>query len=75
MGDVIANAAAVLEWWFYIGNSQGTRDVYDSGSLGTSLSTTVQGLPTDGRPLFVRLWYRMGQRWHYGDFQYTATTG
>src|SRR5262249_34554194 len=53
----------VDEWWMYVGTSVGANDLFDSGSLGSALSTTVSGLPTDGEVLFVRLWYRMGDLW------------
>lgn len=51
-----ANGAAVTAWWLYIGSSVGGADLHNSGDLGASLSTTVSGLPTDGRQIFVRLW-------------------
>ncbi|MEN8693081.1 MAG: S8 family serine peptidase [Desulfobacterales bacterium] len=66
------NGAALTWWWLYVGNSLGAKDIYDSGSLGTSLSHTVRGLPVDGRTIYVRLWFRIGGSWQSGDFQYTA---
>jgi hypothetical protein len=69
-----ASGAAVSQWWLYIGTSEGERDLYNSGSLGASLSTTVAGLPVDGSQLFVRLWYMIGGEWQSQDFQYTART-
>ena len=62
----------VIEWWLYVGTSQGDSDLYNSGSVGQTLSTTVSGLPTDGRPLHVRLWYRTVGDWQFVDFPYTA---
>jgi subtilisin family serine protease len=67
-----SNGAAVTEWWLYIGSSQGAADLLNSGSLGTRLSVTVSNLPTDGRRLFVRLWYRIAGQWQFGDFPYLA---
>jgi hypothetical protein len=55
-----------------MGSTQGAKDIYNSGSLGTDTSDTVSGLPTDGRTLYVRLWYRIGGEWQYSDFEYTA---
>jgi hypothetical protein len=69
-----ANGAPVTEWWLYLGTSQGEDDLHDSGSLGTSLSTTVSGLPTDGRIIFARLWYRIASVWKRFDVQYTAAS-
>jgi subtilisin family serine protease len=70
-----ANGAPVLEWWLHIGSSPGSLDIFDSGSLGTQLSLTVNGLPTDGRQLFVRLWFRLPQGWQAADFPYIAASG
>jgi hypothetical protein len=66
-----ANGTAVSQWWLWIGSGQ---DILNSGSLGSSTSYTATGLPTDGRQIYVRLWYYVGG-WQYGDFQYTAYTG
>jgi subtilisin len=69
-----ANGAPVLEWGLYIGSSPGSSDRFNSGSLGTQLSLTVNGLPTDGRQLFVRLWFRLPQGWQAADFPYIAAS-
>ena len=65
---------AVAEWWVYIGTEVGANDLLDSGSLGEARSLAVDGLPTDGEALWVRLWYRMDleSEWQYRDFAYTA---
>ncbi len=67
-----ANEQPVTNWWFFIGSSPGARDIYNSGDLGTNLSQHVMGLPTDGRMLHVRLWYRSRAVWRFVDVQYTA---
>ena len=69
-----ANGTAVTRWWVYIGSTLGAHDLHDSGDLGSSLSTTVSNLPTDGRALFFRLWFYVDGNWEYADFQYTAAT-
>ena len=69
-----ANGASVTEWWLYVGNNLGSGDLHDSGSLGTQLSTTVSGLPTDGRTLFVRLFFRISGSWQEADYQFTAAS-
>ncbi len=65
--------SGVDSWWLYIGGSVGARDIHDSGNLGTATSTTVNGLPVDGRTLHARLWYRIGSTWQHIDYVYTAT--
>ena len=53
-----ANGAPVLQWWLYVGSSPGASNHFNSGSLGTNLTVTAIGLPTDGSQLHVRLWFR-----------------
>ena len=69
-----ANGVSVTEWWLYIGTSTGLDDIYDSGSLGTATSHTVNGLPTNGSTLHVRLWYMTATKWYYEDYTYTAAS-
>ncbi len=70
----IPNGLTITKWWLYLGGSQGSLDLADSGSLGTQLSHTVTGLPTDGRTIWVRLWYQTSTGWKSMDRQYTAAT-
>ncbi len=69
-----AGGSNVTEWWIYVGTSPGAADIYDSLSLGTRISDTVNGLPTDGSTVHVRLWYRINGAWPFTDFTYTAFT-
>ena len=69
-----AHNQPVTEWWLYVGSTQGGRDVYNSQALGEKTSLLVSGLPTDGRTLYVRLWYRVGGLWEFSDEQFTAAT-
>ena len=57
-----------------IGSSVGGSDLYNQ-STGTSLSATVSNLPTDGRILYVRLWFLSGTTWISNDFVYFAAKG
>jgi hypothetical protein len=66
------NGVAVDQWWLYIGSAQGEADLYNSGALGTQQSVTSNGLPSDGRAIFVRLWYHTEAAWQFVDVQYTA---
>ena len=63
------------EYWLTIGTTGvGSNDVY-GGSQGTSLSGTVSGLPTNGSPVYVRLWTLLGGTlWQFNDYTYTAAT-
>jgi hypothetical protein len=69
-----ANGTGATEWWLYVGSTTGGKDLYDSHFLGGATSTTVAGLPTDGRRIHVRLFYRASSSdpWQSRDFQYKA---
>ncbi len=69
-----ANGTPVTAWELIIGSSLGASDLFAGGFPGGTLSTTVNGLPTDGRTIFVRLWYQSGS-FQFVDFQYTAAPG
>ena len=56
----------------YVGTSAGALDLY-SVNAGTSLSTTVNNLPTNGSTVYVRLWTLASGIWVYNDYTYTAT--
>mgnify|MGYP000380316613 FL=1 len=70
----VPNDLMISKWWLHVGGSQGELDLADSGPLGTKLSHTVAGLPTDGRTIWVRLWYQTATGWKHVDRQYTAAT-
>jgi hypothetical protein len=40
--------------------------------MGSSLSVTAGGLPTDGRTIYARLWWVGNAGWEYADTRYTA---
>ncbi len=63
----------VLKWWLHVGSTQGAFDLHDTGSLGSaSRSTTIRNLPTNGNPVWVRLWYQLASSWQSTDFQYAT---
>jgi hypothetical protein len=63
--------AALYQLW--VGNSTGAYDIGYYPASGTKqTSTTVTGLPADGRKLYVRLYSNIGGTYVYRDFTYTA---
>lgn len=64
--------AAVIAWYVSVGSSVGANDLLGMGLLGSELSLIVDGLPTDGEAIFVRLWYVLGGTLQFSDFSYTA---
>ncbi len=65
------NGVTVDQLWLSIDSTPGRADIYNQ-DLGLNLTAFVSNLPTDGRPLFVRLWYRIGTVWRSRDYTYFA---
>jgi hypothetical protein len=69
------NGAEVIEWQLYVGSQRGGKDLHASENMQPSRNTrTVRKLPTDGRPLWVQLRFRIGGVWQFVDYRYTAAT-
>jgi hypothetical protein len=82
-GSTIAGGSQTFGWsastgasqyWLSVGSSVDGTDFYNQ-STGTNLSAAVSNLPTDGRILYVRLWYLSGSTWLSNDFVYYAAKG
>lgn len=70
------NGAEVSEWRLTIGTSRGASDLHDSGPLaGDTRVHGVNGLPTVGDNLHVRLHYRIGTSQGFDDVQYATAQG
>ena len=79
--STLTSSSVTFEWTAGSGVSQvalyvgtggfGSYDLYHAYQ-GANLSTTVSGLPTNGRPIYVRLWSYLGGGWQYEDYTYTA---
>ena len=55
------------------GSTQGGNNYYDSGSLPTTtLSQTINTLPTDGSTIYVTLMSQMNGQWANNQYYYTA---
>ncbi len=67
-----ANGTPGITQWFISLSSIGPGgfDIY-GGYQGTDTSVTIPSLPTDGRTLYFRLWYRTNE-WRAVDITYTA---
>jgi hypothetical protein len=62
----------VSEYWLYLSNvAAGGKELYSS-SQGLSTAMTFTGLPTNGRAIYARLWWRIGAGWQYSDYRYTS---
>ena len=81
-GSTLSGSSATFSWnaaagaslyQVWVGNSVGAYDVgYYPASGTTATSTTVTGLPTDGRMLYVRLYTAIGGVWYFSDSAYRS---
>ena len=63
--------SGVSSYWLVLGSAIGGRDLFDR-NMGSSLSVTTGGLPTDRRTIYARLWWQRNGAWEYADTAYTA---
>ncbi len=59
-------------YWLDIGSSAGGNNYYSSGNLGTALTTTVSGLPTNGGTIYVTLYSLVNGSWTPNAYTFTA---
>jgi hypothetical protein len=81
-GSTLASSSVTFGWTagsgvskivLYVGTrGVGSFDVY-CASQGSSLSGTVSGLPTNGEPVYVRLWSYLSGGWQYVDYTFQAS--
>jgi hypothetical protein len=82
-GSTLAGAAVTFTWsagsgvtsyWLEVGTTPGGRNLFP-GSNTTTPSAAVNGLPTNGSNVYVRLWSKLAGAWQYNDYQYKAAGG
>jgi uncharacterized protein YkwD len=61
----------VYEYWVDVGSCPSCNDLYSS-SAGMANGAMVLNLPTDGRPLYVRLSIRTSRGWGFEDYSFSA---
>jgi hypothetical protein len=54
-----------------VGTAPGVFDLYNQGQ-GLTTTTTVNGLPTNGSALSIRIWTRFLSGWEFTDYTVTA---
>jgi trimeric autotransporter adhesin len=64
--------AGASAYWLDVGSSPGGNQYYQSGNLGNVLTTTVNGLPSDGSTVYVTLYSLVGAQWLGNSYTYTA---
>jgi subtilisin family serine protease len=68
------SGTATSHYWLDIGSSPGASDVFTQ-DMGSTLAATVNGLPTDGRTLYARLWWKRNGVWEFANYSYVASSG
>ena len=66
-----SNGSPVITWILEVGSSPGLSNYFYSGSLASSVLTAT-GIPTDSRPIHVRLRYLLSGVWTSLYYEYTA---
>ncbi|MDH3440803.1 MAG: CRTAC1 family protein, partial [Gammaproteobacteria bacterium] len=70
-----SSAVPVTDWRLQVGTSVGDGSLHDSGTLGAAvLLQAVNGLPTDGSTVYVRLSYTVAAVTQFIDYTYIAMT-
>ncbi len=80
-GSTFTGASVTFSWtagsgaaayWLDVGTVQGQGNI-SAGQLASSVtSATVNGIPTTGGTIYVRLWTMLNGAWQYHDYTYTA---
>ena len=65
----------VEQWLLDIGTAFDGSDLLEGNYPGTQTSVQVNGLPTNGETLYIRLWYLIDGIWGWVDYEYTAAGG
>jgi hypothetical protein len=74
-GSTLSSTTVNFQWtggtgatmyWMYIGSAPGTADIL-TRNLNTTLNTVVNGLPSGGQPIYVRLFSHINGVWQFND--------
>jgi ELWxxDGT repeat protein len=67
-------SAGALQYWIWIGTIPGSMDIYAQGQ-GLNTAAVVNGLPTNGSAIHVRLFTMMPDgSWQWNDYTYTVAS-
>jgi phospholipase C len=67
-----AGTASPEEYWLDVGSTPGGNNYYSSGNLGSALTATVSGLPTNGTTVYATLYTLVASTWDSNSYTYTA---
>lgn len=82
-GATLGGAIEVFTWdlggipidraMLFVGSNRGGSQ-YGRKQVDTDTTASMGGLPTDGSPVFLRIWYRTSGQWRFLDRDYVAAT-
>jgi sugar lactone lactonase YvrE len=61
----------VTQYELWVGTAKGAHNLLYTGGV-TTLSAVVPTLPTNGEPIYARMWSYINAAWQYTDYTYTA---
>jgi len=82
-GSTLSGSSVTFTWvagygasayWLDVGLVQGQGTIFGA-NVGLALSRTVNGIPTNGATIYVRLWTLTGGGWQFNDYSYMAAGG
>ena len=62
---------SVTRYYLMVGTNRGGNTLFNQ-DMNTALSATVNGLPSDGRRIYARLFSYIDSAWQYNDYEYDA---
>ena len=80
---VLGGASVTFTWsagsgaaayWLDMGSAQGQGNIFGQ-NVALATSQTVNGIPTDGSTVYVKLWTLLGGAWQSSDYTYKAAGG
>jgi hypothetical protein len=80
-GSTLSGSSVAFTWsagtgatayWLDVGSTVGGNQYYQSGNLGTSLSATVNTLPSNGGTVYVTLYSLVSGQWVSNAYTFTA---
>src|ERR1700677_3270612 len=83
-GSTLTGSSVTFDWtagagasayWLDVGSTVGGNNYYSSGNLGNVLTTTANGLPTNGSTIYVTLYSLISGVWSGNAYTYTAFIG
>jgi hypothetical protein len=69
-----AASVGAVAYWLDMGSVQGQGSIFGQ-NVALATSQTVNGIPTDGSTVYVKLWTLLGATWQFNDYTYKAAGG